>query len=123
MSTTAAYSEVRACPRCGLARTVQMGRPNDLCMTCKHTKRPATEAPDWTDAACAGHDTELWYPTGNGRRQPADWDTPRLLCASCPIRHACAEWALSDPDPTHGEGVWGGLTPRDRARLKNGSAA
>lgn len=117
-------AEVRTCPRCGITRTVRPDRPTDaLCRTCMYGPPTPTTAPDWTDAACVGHDTDLWYPTGGGRGNPADWDTPRLLCRACPVRHACLEWATSNPDPTLGEGLWGGLTPRERSKLRREAAA
>lgn len=36
------------------------------------------------------------------------------VCASCPVLQPCRETALAERPP---EGVWGGLTPRDRRVL------
>ncbi|WP_051848752.1 MULTISPECIES: WhiB family transcriptional regulator [unclassified Streptomyces] len=35
----------------------------------------------------------------------------RLLCAACPVRAACADWAINTSQP---RGIWGGLTPAER---------
>jgi len=37
-------------------------------------------------------------------------------CEECPVRLACLEEALSQPDQW---GIWGGMTARERTRLKN----
>lgn len=35
------------------------------------------------------------------------------MCAPCPARQACAEWALDHPAEA-GRAIWGGLTREDR---------
>ncbi|MFG2225357.1 WhiB family transcriptional regulator [Streptomyces sp. NPDC048644] len=40
----------------------------------------------------------------------------RELCAGCPVRQACEDWAVKAGEP---DGIWGGLTPRDRAELRS----
>jgi WhiB family redox-sensing transcriptional regulator len=42
------------------------------------------------------------------------------LCRACSLLDACARYAIASNEPT---GVWGGLTPRDRAKLRRKSAA
>jgi WhiB family redox-sensing transcriptional regulator len=39
----------------------------------------------------------------------------RSVCAPCPVVEHCREYALIAPE-THG--VWGGLTPKERARIR-----
>jgi WhiB family redox-sensing transcriptional regulator len=48
-----------------------------------------------------------------GRGEPAE--PARRICASCPVRQPCLDYALS-----HGivHGIWGGLTERDRRALR-----
>jgi hypothetical protein len=48
-----------------------------------------------------------------GRGEPAG--TARQICASCPVRQECLDYALS-----YGitYGIWGGLTERDRRPLR-----
>ena len=41
----------------------------------------------------------------------------KALCAGCPIRVKCLEYAL-EANEVHG--VWGGLTPNERKCLKKG---
>jgi WhiB family transcriptional regulator, redox-sensing transcriptional regulator len=65
-------------------------------------------------AACAGMDTEVFYPPlGTMRPSPlamiACWDR-------CEVRVECLRYALDYPYLTEG-GVWGGLIEADRVRL------
>lgn len=72
---------------------------------------PIPAAADWRyRAACRGADLEVFFP---GRGQPAE--PARQICAGCPVRQPCLEYALS-----HGikNGIWGGLTDRDRRPLR-----
>jgi WhiB family redox-sensing transcriptional regulator len=48
-----------------------------------------------------------------GRGEPAE--PARQICASCPVRQPCLDYALSHAI-THG--IWGGLTERDRRALR-----
>lgn len=62
-------------------------------------------------AACAGHDTRIWFsedPDGAYRRA-------RAICADCPVRGACLDWAL---DTNLDSGLWGGLNPDERRRIR-----
>ncbi len=43
--------------------------------------------------------------------------TSRKLCEMCPIKMKCLEYAL-EANETHG--IWGGLTYKERKRLKKG---
>lgn len=61
------------------------------------------------DGDCASTDPELFYPEKGGSAQPA-----KRVCAGCPVRITCAEFALTGGDP---HGVYGGLSERDRRRL------
>jgi WhiB family redox-sensing transcriptional regulator len=38
-----------------------------------------------------------------------------LICRSCPVRTECLDWAVSTGQH---EGVWGGMTPEERRRLR-----
>lgn len=64
----------------------------------------------WHDqAACVGHDPELWFATPPVQAQE--------ICQSCPVKATCKEWA-DYAQVTHG--VWGGversLPPQGRRR-------
>jgi WhiB family redox-sensing transcriptional regulator len=66
---------------------------------------------DWRDrAACLGQDTALFFPDEEG-----DASAALAICAVCPVRSECLEWALASRQD---DGVWGGLTGRDRVRLR-----
>jgi WhiB family redox-sensing transcriptional regulator len=41
----------------------------------------------------------------------------KRFCASCPVRQECLDYALAVP---HDNGVWGGLTPRERFKVRRG---
>ena len=77
--------------------------------------RPRTAATPtlggWRDrAACRGTDLAVFFP-GRGRSaEPA-----RQICARCPVRRPCLEFALSQ-GIVHG--IWGGLAERDRRALR-----
>lgn len=65
---------------------------------------------NWRDRArCRGADPEIFFPLDD-----EDAAEAKEICASCPVREACLEYAI-----THREriGVWGGLTERERRRL------
>lgn len=53
---------------------------------------------------------DLWFSTN-----PADREQAKQICARCPIQLACAQAGLADPST---RGVWGGLSTRDRGRLR-----
>ncbi|WP_284713561.1 WhiB family transcriptional regulator [Streptomyces sp. G3] len=44
----------------------------------------------------------------------------KALCAPCAYRGPCAEYAIGDPTL---QGVWGGLTTRDRRALRRAGVA
>jgi WhiB family transcriptional regulator, redox-sensing transcriptional regulator len=67
------------------------------------------ELPWLPGALCAGEDPGLWFAGGAGREQA------RAVCARCPARVECLEWALDFSEPV---GVWGGTTPEERAALR-----
>jgi len=65
---------------------------------------------DWFDeASCRGVDTDVFFPVSD-----AQADKAKAICASCPVREQCLEYALEVRPP---EGVWGGLTPIERHRM------
>jgi WhiB family redox-sensing transcriptional regulator len=71
----------------------------------------AISSADWRyRAACHGADLEVFFPGRGESAEPA-----RQICAPCPVREACLDYALG-----HGiaHGIWGGLTERDRRALR-----
>lgn len=68
-------------------------------------------------AACADTDPELFFPVSNegpGATQRAE---AKRVCAGCPVRAECLEYALESKQRS---GVWGGLDERERATLHRG---
>jgi len=61
------------------------------------------------DAACRGTATALFFPTTAAGVGPAE-----EVCAACPVRVECLEYAIATRQP---DGVWGGLTSVERHRL------
>lgn len=59
--------------------------------------------------ACVGLDPEVFYPHSD-----EEADEAKRICATCPVREPCLEFAL---DTREAEGVWGGTTSRERRRL------
>ena len=93
------------------------------------TPRPTTAAPvllipgPWAaDALCAQTDPDLWYPELGGHAQAA---IARRICGICPVRAECLDYALAGADTWNGftTGIWGGTTPRERARIRRARKA
>jgi WhiB family redox-sensing transcriptional regulator len=73
---------------------------------------PARFAARWRrQAACHGTDLNLFYPERGQSAGPA-----RQICATCPVRQPCLEYALSNRIIS---GIWGGLTERERRPLQS----
>lgn len=64
-----------------------------------------------SSGACrrADVDRSIFYPGLNGAVLPA-----KRVCSRCPVRAACLDYAITNGED---EGIWGGTTPRERARL------
>jgi WhiB family redox-sensing transcriptional regulator len=64
----------------------------------------------WTaDALCLGSDVELFFP--EQYRTKEDIEQAKAVCLDCPVRLTCLEYAV---DNRIKEGVWGGMTRRER---------
>lgn len=63
-------------------------------------------------ASCAQSDPDAWYPE-KGRKDSVT--IAKKVCKNCPIRERCLEIALENDERY---GVWGGLSERERRRLK-----
>lgn len=66
------------------------------------------------DAKCRDGDPDAFWPPKGGSVDPAV-----RICASCPVRQQCADWAL---DHDERFGVWGGLSEQERTRVRRGRA-
>ncbi|MFC7405069.1 WhiB family transcriptional regulator [Georgenia alba] len=65
----------------------------------------------WQDRAlCAQTDPEAFFPEKGGSTREA-----KRVCTSCEVRAECLEYALSNDERF---GIWGGLSERERRKLK-----
>jgi WhiB family transcriptional regulator, redox-sensing transcriptional regulator len=60
-------------------------------------------------AACRGLDPDIFYPVSDDDAWAA-----KVVCDACPVRQTCLEHSLTVRER---EGVWGGLTERERRRV------
>lgn len=68
-------------------------------------------------AACRGPESTWFYPPASGeRREQRELREAKAkrMCASCPVRTECLEYALDIKEP---HGIWGGLNEHERIRL------
>ena len=86
--------------------------------TTRRAPKPAARQPldiDWRMyAACASTDPEVFFPVGHQHQIEAKHKAAKRVCAYCPVRQRCLEWAL---DTGQNTGVWGGLDEAERRRL------
>jgi WhiB family redox-sensing transcriptional regulator len=72
---------------------------------------PVGEGRRWQERAnCLGVDPDLFFPERGASTREA-----KAVCRSCEVRAECLEYALD-----HGEkfGIWGGLSERERRRVR-----
>jgi len=84
------------------------------------TRLPTTPATplegDWrVYASCATADPELFFPIGEGAAAQAQAEDAKRVCARCPVRERCLDWALDTGQTT---GVWGGLAEQERRGMR-----
>lgn len=66
---------------------------------------------EWQERAlCSQTDPEVFFPEKGGTTRDA-----KSVCIGCPVRSECLEWALAHDERF---GVWGGLSERERRKLK-----
>ncbi|MFP3715051.1 WhiB family transcriptional regulator [Isoptericola variabilis] len=65
----------------------------------------------WQERAlCAQTDPEAFFPEKGGSTREA-----KKVCGSCEVRAECLEYALENDERF---GIWGGLSERERRKLK-----
>lgn len=76
-----------------------------------HAAPAPLAAPEWMRLAlCAQIDPDLWYP-----QRGASPRTAKQVCAACPVRAACLDYALTNDERY---GIYGGLSVRERLTLR-----
>jgi WhiB family transcriptional regulator, redox-sensing transcriptional regulator len=79
-------------------------------------RRAGPVTADWRAyAACRHADPELFFPIGTGEAAVLQADQAKRICAGCPVRNACLDWALATGQAI---GVWGGTDPQERRALR-----
>lgn len=79
-------------------------------------------AVDWSlgwqfDAACRGEDSSLFFAPNHFERygeKESREARAKAICARCPVRSECLEYALRIREP---HGVWGGLNETERRQV------
>ena len=67
----------------------------------------------WQEKAlCAQTDPEAFFPEKGGSTREA-----KRICQGCEVKDECLEYALANDERF---GIWGGLSERERRRLKRG---
>lgn len=61
-------------------------------------------------ALCAQTDPEAFFPEKGGSTREA-----KAVCQACEVREECLEYALANDERF---GIWGGLSERERRRLR-----
>lgn len=65
----------------------------------------------WQDRAlCAQTDPEAFFPEKGGSTREA-----KKICTGCEVKAECLEYALANDERF---GIWGGLSERERRRIK-----
>jgi WhiB family redox-sensing transcriptional regulator len=69
------------------------------------------DPPEWQERAlCAQTDPEAFFPEKGGSTREA-----KRICSSCEVRAECLEYALEKDERF---GIWGGMSERERRRLR-----
>ena len=72
---------------------------------------PPANPDEWQDRAlCAQTDPEAFFPEKGGSTREA-----KKICLGCEVRHECLDYALAHDERF---GIWGGLSERERRKLK-----
>jgi WhiB family redox-sensing transcriptional regulator len=67
----------------------------------------------WQEKAlCAQTDPEAFFPEKGGSTREA-----KRICLGCEVKDECLDYALAHDERF---GIWGGLSERERRRLKRG---
>lgn len=67
--------------------------------------------PWMASASCASTDPDLFFPDAGG----GDFVQAKKVCAACPVKLQCLEYALNEREVY---GIWGGLGKNERRALR-----
>jgi WhiB family transcriptional regulator, redox-sensing transcriptional regulator len=75
------------------------------------TSLPLVERQPWYErAACLQANADCFFPEKGGSTREA-----KRICSTCTVRLECLQYALANDERF---GIWGGLSERERRRLK-----
>ena len=79
--------------------------------------RPTRLQDVWVNrAACKALPTELFFPAGELDDQAVEQaEEAKAVCAACPVRTACLEFAIATNQPY---GIWGGANASERRSIR-----
>lgn len=89
----------------GFSPTVARGREKALQRFSEDERLPWQE-----QSLCAYVDPDVFFPEKGGSSREA-----KRICAQCTVQVECLEYALANDERF---GIWGGLSERERRRLK-----
>lgn len=76
-------------------------------------------ATSWRERdACLNEDPELFFPIGTTGPAALQTIEAKRVCAGCPVRDDCLQWAMS---VNVEQGIWGGLSEDERRSLRRRS--
>ncbi len=85
--------------------------PDNVLALLGTTGRGDDSPESWHERAlCAQTDPEAFFPEKGGSTREA-----KKVCVGCEVRTECLEYALSNDERF---GIWGGLSERERRKLK-----
>lgn len=69
------------------------------------------------EGACRTEEPDIFFP---GRKEADKVKKAKEICAGCPVSAQCLEWALYHNER---EGIWGGVSARQRKAMRREAAA
>ena len=95
----------------GGSRVVDWGEPPNEELGALADLFDDAEEQEWQERAlCAQTDPEAFFPEKGGSTREA-----KRICQGCEVRSECLEYALAHDERF---GIWGGLSERERRKLK-----
>lgn len=69
---------------------------------------------EYESPGCREIGGDWWFPDKDGTGTSTEFKIVKSICGSCIHREECAEWGITNER----FGVWGGLTEKERAKIR-----